>query len=91
MTTPASGSMVTVLNPDGSVDWWKLTDQWRKVLTDPPISSLAPLTHSHTTHGDINFVGSIQVDGYGGIDDRVVIGTKRLTFKNGICILAEDI
>ena len=90
MTVPNNESTVAVLNPDGSVDWWELTDQWRKVLTDPPLSSFALAGHSHPTHGDINFTGDVQVGGYSGIDERVVIGTKRLTFKGGVCIAAED-
>lgn len=46
---------------------------------------------SLTDQGDINFTGNIQVGGYDGINERVTIGTKKLTFKEGICIGVEDV
>jgi len=75
--------------PDGSKEWYEPSDEgWVLTRTDA-----APATsdHAHATHGDINFTGNIQADGYDGLNDRVTIGTKRLTFKEGICIAAEDV
>lgn len=91
MATPATGSTVQVLNPDGSVDWYRLTDDWVKVLSEPPIASLALANHTHPTHGDINFTGAIQAGGYDGVNGRFTVDSKKLTFKEGICIAVEDI
>jgi len=48
-------------------------------------------SHNHETLGDIEFTGTIAVDGYDGIGERVTIGDKKLTFKQGICVLVEDV
>jgi len=47
--------------------------------------------HSHAELGDINFTGTISAGGYTGHNERVTIGTKKLTFKEGLCILVEDV
>lgn len=43
-------------------------------------------SHSHPTHGDINFTGTISADGEVGITGSKVLDGKRLTFKNGILV-----
>jgi len=36
-------SIVSIPKADGSIEWWKLTDGWNLVRTDPPISSPASI------------------------------------------------
>jgi len=77
------------INPDGSREWYeKVDDDFTLVKSEPtPVSA----DHTHAEHGDINFTGNIQADGYDGLNERVTIGTKKLTFKEGICIGVEDV
>lgn len=42
--------------------------------------------HSHATHGDINFTGSISAGGEAGLTGEKILDGKRLTFKNGILV-----
>lgn len=57
---------------------------WATVL------SFADTNHVHTTLGDIDFTGTVSAGGYAGVTQRVTIGTKKLTLKQGICIAVED-
>ncbi len=74
---------------DGTRKWFERSDSgWQMVKEED-----APATadHSHPTHGDINFTGTISAGGYAGLNERVTVGDKKLTFKEGLCILVEDV
>ena len=45
-----------------------------------------PETHTHPTHGDINFTGTISADGEAGLTGSRTIDGHTLTFKNGILV-----
>jgi hypothetical protein len=43
-----------------------------------------PQEHSHPTHGDINFTGSVSAGGDAGITGSKTLGGFKITFKKGI-------
>ena len=49
-------------------------------------TTLSLADHSHPTHGDINFTGTISVDGQEGLTGSRTIEGHTLTFKNGILV-----
>jgi len=46
--------------------------------------------HLHPALGDVNFIGSVSVNGAGGLSGSRVISGKRLTFTQGILTGYED-
>ncbi len=90
-TEPTVQGKVTWLKilPDGSREWYEPSDGGWSLIKSEPAPALA--NHSHPTHGNINFTGTISADGYAGINSRITLGNKKLTFKEGICILEEDV
>ena len=66
---------------DGGIEIYALEDgTWGLQAT----ISLA--SHSHPTHGDINFTGAVSVDSEAGITGARTIDGHTLTFKNGILV-----
>ena len=43
-------------------------------------------THSHSTHGDINFIGTLSADGDAGLTGQRTIAGYVLTFKKGLLV-----
>jgi len=106
MTELPVASVVGIPKPNGSTEWWELTDQWRLKKIDPPSSSMATdaevaaaiadhatlpdahhsQDHTHPTHGDINFTGTISAGGEAGLTGSRTIDGHTLTFKNGILV-----
>ena len=72
---------------------WFNGTTWRKCTQLNPVvwKEVAVADHLHPTLGDVNFTGTVSAGGYAGVNQRVTIGTKKLTFKQGICILVEDV
>uniref|UniRef100_A0A6H1ZJ93 Uncharacterized protein n=1 Tax=viral metagenome TaxID=1070528 RepID=A0A6H1ZJ93_9ZZZZ len=79
--------------------WLKPDDGWYKwagsswEITNNPItatelaSALAGKSdtdHSHPTHGDINFTGTVSADGDAGLTGERTIGGYKITFKKGL-------
>jgi len=84
------------INTDPSMaDWlWfePSTGRWHQYNTGTSSWEAADVpSHLHPTLGDINFIGTISVNGYAGHSERVTIGDKKLTFKEGLCVAVEDI
>ena len=77
------------INPDGSREWYENVNGTFTLIESE--ASPATTDHSHPTHGDINFTGTISAGGYAGWNERVTVGNKKLTFKEGLCILVEDV
>lgn len=70
--------------PDGSKEWYEPSDGgWIKVKTD---SAPALLNHSHATHGDINFTGTVSADGDEGLTGQKTIAGYTFTFKKGLLV-----
>ena len=72
-------------DPTGS-DWlWfqPSTDKWHKQVNGEWVGTSTP-SHLHPTLGDVNFTGTISVDGEAGLTGNKVLDGKRLTFTNGI-------
>ena len=83
-TEPEKTNKYTWCKPlaDGGKEWYELADGgWKLVGTDIAPAALA---HSHATHGDINFIGTVSVNGDEGVTGQKTIGGFRITFKNGI-------
>lgn len=69
--------------PDGSREWYEQDDgSWSLVK-----SEVAPAgaDHSHPTHGDIDFTGSVSTDGVEGFSGRITSFT-RLDVSKGIIV-----
>lgn len=74
--------LILQILPDGTRKWLERSDGgWILVKEED-----APATadHSHATHGDINFTGTVSVGGEAGLSGSKVLDGKRLTFTNGI-------
>lgn len=69
---------------DGSREWYEQVDgSWLLIKSE---CAPAPADHSHPTHGDINFTGSVSADGSGGLTGQRTIGGYTLTFKKGLLV-----
>jgi len=94
MPNPEVRSTSPVVMPDGTIEWWELTDQWRKIRTDPPLTSIvmedelatAIANHSHPAHGNINFTGSVSAEGDEGLTGQKTIAGYTFTFKEGLLV-----
>ncbi len=59
-------------------------------LTDA-LAGKADISHSHATHGDINFTGSVSAGGDAGITGSKTVGGYRITFKKGLLTGFEQV
>ena len=50
-----------------------------------------PQSHSHPTHGDINFTGTVSADGDEGLTGQRTVGGYKLTFKKGLLVGFEAV
>lgn len=82
-----SGSIVIVPKPDGTTEYWELTDGWHLLRTE----TNAPLLHTHSTlenleiTGVAKFTGSVYTEDKKGENATVIIpGVGTLKFKHGI-------
>uniref|UniRef100_A0A6M3L1M5 Uncharacterized protein n=1 Tax=viral metagenome TaxID=1070528 RepID=A0A6M3L1M5_9ZZZZ len=79
--------------------WLKPNDGWYKwsgsawEITNNPVTQAefdialadkSDTTHSHPTHGDINFTGTVSADGDEGLTGTRTIDGHVLTFKKGL-------
>lgn len=55
------------------------------------LSQKAGVEHTHTELGDINFTGTISVDGNTGITGSKVVGGFRITFRKGLLVGFEPV
>ena len=55
------------------------------------ITTVSALGHSHSTHGDINFTGTVSADGDEGLTGERTVGGYRITFKKGLLIGFEHV
>mgnify|MGYP001565343791 CR=1 FL=1 len=72
--------------PDNSKEWYhfnKDTQSWVLDLTEP---APALIDHSHPTHGDINFTGTVSADGDEGLTGQKTIAGYTFTFKKGLLV-----
>ncbi len=70
--------------PDGSIEYYQSSNTgWVKILTIPAPASA---NHSHPTHGNINFTGTIQADGDTGLSGTKTIAGYTFTFKKGLLV-----
>ena len=68
--------------PDGGKEWYEPADGgWVLVRTD---AAPALLAHSHPTHGNINFTGTVSADGSVGLTGQKTLGGYVFTFKKGL-------
>jgi len=51
----------------------------------------ADSNHSHATHGDINFTGTVSADGNQGLTGQRTVGGYKLTFKKGLLVGFEQV
>lgn len=70
--------------PDGSREWCERTDGGWAVVKSEAAPAIAD--HSHPTHGDINFTGTVSADGDGGLSGTRTIAGYTLTFKKGLLV-----
>ena len=100
MALPEDIVTVGIPKADGTTEWWILTDQWTLLKTDPNVNtSIAthtalpnahhPQTHSHPTHGNINFTGTVSADGHAGITGEYEGTFKKIKVQDGIVIEFE--
>jgi hypothetical protein len=84
MVEPVRG-ISTVINPDGSIEFWELTDGWRSVKSIPAealatdaelasaISALASvyatIGHTHSSLVDLDITGQLSTDGDKGVTE----------------------
>ncbi len=82
MVEPVRG-ISTVINPDGSIEFWELTDGWHSVKTMPAgtlatdeelASAIATLSsiyealgHTHSSFKDLDILGQLSTNGDKGI------------------------
>jgi len=70
--------------PDGSREYYQSSSAgWVKVLTIP-VHAL--INHQHSTHGDINFTGTVSANGDQGLTGERTVGGYKLTFKKGLLV-----
>uniref|UniRef100_A0A6M3L136 Uncharacterized protein n=1 Tax=viral metagenome TaxID=1070528 RepID=A0A6M3L136_9ZZZZ len=85
-TEPEVAGKVTWLKilPNGSREWYEKNDGgWTLVESE---EAPATVNHSHTELGDINFTGTISVDGDEGLTGERTVGGYTLTFKKGLLV-----
>ena len=74
--------------PDGSKEYYEDSGiGWTKVWTE---AAPALLNHSHPTHGDINFTGTVSADGDTGLTGQRTVGGYKFTFKKGLLVGFEQ-
>jgi len=66
--------------------WYELNSEgtaWALSHDEPALSLEG---HSHPTHGDIDFTGTVKADGDEGLTGQRTIGGHTLTFKKGLLV-----
>lgn len=69
---------------DGSQEWYRFDKDLQQWVLDRTEPAYATLNHSHPTHGDINFTGTISANGQAGITGTKVTPIGTLTFTKGL-------
>jgi len=94
MVEPVRG-ISTVINPDGSIEFWELTDGWHSVKT-MPAGSLATdeelAAHTHLSLTDLDILGQLSTNGDKGVTgtfDSKLHTLRKLKVANGIVIELE--
>ena len=62
--------------------WYDQEDGW--VIEGEEPVDYALLNHSHPTHGDINFTGTVSADGDEGLTGTRTLAGYKFTFKKGL-------
>lgn len=73
--------------PDGSRKWYERSDSGWQLVREEDAPAVAD--HSHPTHGDINFTGTISVDGEQGVTGEYEGDITKIKVKNGIVVEVE--
>lgn len=72
--------------PDGSREWYAFDKELQDWVLSNTEAAPATLSHSHPTHGDINFTGTVSADGDQGLTGAKTIAGYTFTFKKGLLV-----